>query len=157
MKQQCHLSFIYISWAIAIGGLIVYLLLGRYIQAGTWIIVMPLAMWLYVKYFPALSTMMGYGSVEDQPASEIVPSSAQVTLYTGIGCPFCPIVKKRLLDLQTKMGFSLKEIDVTLKPELITAKGIRALPVIEVGGRLHIGNATSEQMAAFISGKQQDK
>ncbi|HVN48760.1 MAG TPA: hypothetical protein VMU30_08065 [Bacteroidota bacterium] len=76
MKQQCHISFIYLGWIIAGGGVIIYSLLGNYLQAGIWIIMIPLAMWLYVKYFPSLSTMMGYGSVEDQPATNIIPSTA---------------------------------------------------------------------------------
>ena len=42
------------------------------------------------------------------------PSSVDVKLYTGIKCLFCPLVKTRLEALQTKMGFRLREIDVTL-------------------------------------------
>ena len=49
------------------------------------------------------------------------------------------------------MGFKLKEIDVTLKPDLLISKGIKALPVIEVGKNKLTGNATSEQLALLIS------
>ncbi|HVN48759.1 MAG TPA: hypothetical protein VMU30_08060 [Bacteroidota bacterium] len=55
------------------------------------------------------------------------------------------------MELQTKMGFQLQEFDVTLKPDVITSKGIRALPVIEINGQFHVGNATSEQLVAFIT------
>jgi len=50
-----------------------------------------------------------------------------------------------------KMGFDLKEIDVTFRPELLIHKGIRALPVIEVGENQWVWNATSEQLAIFIT------
>jgi len=63
----------------------------------------------------------------------------------------CPIVEKRLAELQKKMGFELTEIDVTLKPEILIKKGIRALPVIEVAEALRVGNGTSEEIADFIS------
>lgn len=49
------------------------------------------------------------------------------------------------------MGFDFKEIDVTLRPELLINKHIRALPVVEVGEAQWIGNATSEQLATFIT------
>jgi hypothetical protein len=44
-----------------------------------------------------------------------------------------------------KMSFNLQEVDVTLRPVFLVAKGIRAVPVVEVGGRRLDGNATSEQ------------
>jgi hypothetical protein len=40
------------------------------------------------------------------------------------------------------MSFSLQEVDVTLPPVILVAKGIRAVPVLEVGGRRLDGNAT---------------
>jgi hypothetical protein len=60
-------------------------------------------------------------------------------------------VKNRLRELQVKMGFHLKEIDITLRPEILLQKGIRALPVVEVGKAHWVGNATSEQLATFIT------
>ena len=48
------------------------------------------------------------------------------------------------------MGFELKEIDITFKPDLLISKGIRALPVVEVGKAHWIGNATSKRLADFI-------
>jgi hypothetical protein len=54
--------------------------------------------------------------------------------------------------LREQMEFSLEEVDVTLKPGVLIAKGIRAVPVVEAGDRHLAGNATSEQLAELISG-----
>ncbi len=150
MKQQCHISFVYGSWLVLLCGLIFYLLKGDFLQACFWVIFISLFLWLYIRYFPAFSRYMGYGSVADQPANDIQRTETKVILYTGIGCPFCPIVKRRLMELRSKMGFELSEIDVTLRPNILIAKGIRALPVVEVGKAHWIGNATSDQLAIFI-------
>ena len=151
MKQQCHVSFIYGSWLILLCGLIVYLVRGSYLQAGLWIVFIVLFLWLYVRYFPRISRYMGYGSVDDRKPTDVHITKTTVSLYTGLGCPFCPIVKKRLQELQSRMGFELKETDVTIKPDVLLKKGIQALPVIEVGDSRWVGNATSEQLAAFIA------
>jgi glutaredoxin len=150
MKQQCHISFVYGSWFILLCGFIFYIIKGDYLQACFWVFLVALFLWLYVRYFPSLSRSMGYGSVADQPAKDIQPINTKVFFYTGLGCPFCPLVKRRLIDLQSKMGFELNEIDVTFKPDLLIAKGIRALPVVEVEKTHWVGNATSEQLAVFI-------
>jgi glutaredoxin len=150
MKQQCHIAFVYGSWLILIAGAVFHLTRGHILEAVLWVFFVALFLWLYVRYFPSITRFMGYGSVADTPAKETPPSRAVVNFYTGAGCPFCPIVKKRLKELQSTMGFTLKEIDVTLRPEILIAKGIRALPVIEVGDSRWIGNATSDQLAAFI-------
>jgi len=52
--------------------------------------------------------------------------------------------------LQKQMGFTLKKIDVTLKPNLLANKGIRSVPVVEVGNEHLVGNSTTEQLAALI-------
>mgnify|MGYP005848395887 CR=1 FL=1 len=72
--------------------------------------------------------------------------------YTALGCPFCPVVKRRLLALQSQLGFELTELDVTARPGLVTAKGIMSVPVVEVGETRLVGNATSEQLARLIQG-----
>ena len=38
-----------------------------------------------------------------------------------------------------------------LRPGLLIGKGIRAVPVVEVDGRTHIGNATTDELASFIA------
>jgi glutaredoxin len=151
MKQQCHISFVYGSWLILFCGFLFFLIRGNILQAVLWACFVAFFLWLYMRYFPSLSRSMGYGSVADQPATDIKPSNSKVFLYTGLGCPFCPLVKRRLNELQSRMGFDLNEMDVTLKPDLLLAKGIRALPVVEVGGARWVGNATSQQLASFIS------
>jgi len=150
MKQQCHISFVYGSWFIVLCGLIFYVIKGNYLQACFWVFFIMLFLWLYVRYFPSFSRYMGYGSIADQPAKDVQQINTKVFLYTGLGCPFCPLVKKRLIELRSKMGFELNEIDVTFRPDLLIAKGIRALPVVEVEKAHWVGNATSEQLAIFI-------
>ena len=113
MKQQCHISFVYGSWLVVVCGIIFYLIRGNYVQAALWILFIPLFLWLYVRYFPSISRFMGYGSVEDRPATVVTPVAGNVTFYTGLGCPFCPIVKRRLKELQSKMSFELREVDVS--------------------------------------------
>ena len=151
MKQQCHISFLYGSWLILAGGMLFYFIRGNYLQAALWLFCIALFLWLYVRYFPSLSRYLGYGSVEDRPAMQVSHTAVKVILYTGLGCPFCPIVKRRLTELQSRMAFELNEVDVTLKPDLLISKGIRALPVVEIGDARWVGNGTSEQLAQFIA------
>lgn len=112
-----------------------------------------LAQIAYIRWFPVLSKRLGYGSVTDAPiktrARQKTP--VQVTLYTANVCPFCPIIRKRLVEMQKIMPFNLTEIDVTFKPQIVKMKGLRSVPVIEAGGRLLVGNATSDQIAVFLT------
>ncbi len=151
MKQQCHIAFVYGSWFILAVGFFFYLINGGILNAILWVCFAGFFLWLYVRNFPSLARFMGYGSVGDQAAADAPRSAAEVTFYTGLGCPFCPIVRQRLHNLQSQMGFRLIEKDVTLKPDILIAKGIRALPVIEVGPGRWVGNATSQQLAEFIT------
>ncbi len=151
MKQQCHIAFVYGSWFILAVGFVFSLINGGILNAILWAGFAGFFLWLYVRKFPSLARFMGYGSVADQGTADVPRSAAEVTFYTGLGCPFCPIVRERLLHLQSQMGFRLVEKDVTLKPDILIAKGIRALPVIEVGPGRWVGNATSRQLAEFIA------
>ena len=130
MKQQCPMTFTYISWALLIGVPAFLALRGAYSAALVVLIVTLLAQWAYVRTFPAISRYIGYGSVKDRPAQEVDRTPIRVMLYTALGCPFCPVVKRRLLALMKKVGFDLQEVDVTLKPDLVSAKGILAVPVV---------------------------
>ena len=49
------------------------------------------------------------------------------------------------------MGFTLTMIDVTLKPQTLMTKGIRSVPVVEVGEHRLVGNSTTDQLAALIA------
>jgi predicted DsbA family dithiol-disulfide isomerase len=81
------------------------------------------------------------------------PRAAPITVnfYSFFSCPFCPLVLARLRALQTQMGFAVNVIDVTLKPGILMAKGIRSVPVVEVGEHRLVGNSTTEQLAALIA------
>ncbi len=150
MKQQCPMAFIYLSWALFIGGLFFFALKRDYASLLLWLVIAPLAEWAYIRAFPAISQYIGYGSVKDQHPETVASAPAKVTMYAALGCPFCPVVKRRLLALQAEMGFELEEVDVTLKPDLLITKGIHAVPVVEVGAQRLVGHATSEQLAALI-------
>jgi len=152
VKQQCYLAMIYLNWIVLAGGLGFFIFKGFYVLALAWLALLPLAMWAYIRVFPSLSQFMGYGRVDDQPAQRLGRVPTKVTLYTALGCPFCPVVKRRLMALREQMEFSLEEVDVTLKPGVLIAKGIRAVPVVEARHRRLAGNATSEQLAELISG-----
>ncbi|MFQ5340927.1 MAG: glutaredoxin family protein [Anaerolineae bacterium] len=150
LKQQCPMVWIYFSWALYLAGLAFFSLQRDYVVALTWLVVLPIGVWAYVRVFPAVSRYLGYGRIDDQPASMVDRIPAKVTLYTALGCPFCPVVKRRLLDLQAEMGFDLDVVDVTLKPDLLLAKGIRAVPVVEAGAEQLVGHATSQQLSDLI-------
>ena len=158
MKQQCYLAAIYLNWVLLVGGVAFLLFTHRYAFAIAWCIAFPLALWSYIRVFPSLSQAMGYGKVDDHPAQhpEAQPNrqSVAVILYTALGCPFCPIVEKRLRALQESMNFKIEKMDVTLRPDLLASRGIRAVPVVEVGGRRIQGNATSEQLSELILGER---
>jgi hypothetical protein len=53
--------------------------------------------------------------------------------------------------LQKQMGFTLEIFDVTLRPQMLLSKGIRSVPVVEVGDHRLVGNSTTEQLAVLIA------
>ncbi len=152
MKQQCHISMIYLSWVVYLGGLGALIWYSHWIHAAVYLVVAPLAQALYIRKFPRLSAGMGYGPITDEAAPAIAPAPVKVTLYTALGCPFCPLIEQRLHALQETSGFSLEKIDVTLRPDLLTSKGIRSVPVIEVRGQFLFGLVSTKDLAAAISG-----
>ena len=152
MEQRCHLSMVWLTWlglpllAVVVGlraGLVAALLVFA---------IGVLAQVLYVRWFPYLSGWMGYGSVQDTPAGSaaIEAPLPKVTLYTASACPFCPIIRRRLADLQRHTPFEVEEVDVTFRPEIILTKRLRSVPVLETNGRLLVGNATSAQIVEFL-------
>lgn len=153
MKQECKLVMVWLTW---LG--IPVLAIGMGVTQGWWaaifiLIVGVFAQVFYIKFFPRISKWLGYGSVEDvaiSPAQKIKISSI-VTLYTANVCPFCPIVKQRLVELQRNLEFKLNEVDITFKPNLIKEKGFRSVPVIEMDGEHWFGNATSAQLSSFLT------
>ena len=150
MKQQCNISFVYSSLAILVGGIAYFLIRGLYLQIILWVLFIILVVWLYDRVFPVISRYMGYGPVDDEWVNKLDQTPVKVILYTGMGCPFSPIVRKRLKELQPRMDFVLKEVNITLKPYTVISKRIRALPVLEVEKFQLVGNATSEELVRFI-------
>lgn len=153
MKQQCYMAMIYCSWAVYLGGLVFLGYRSQWAFAAGWLIAAPLIEWLYIRKFPSLSPLMGYGAIADESAPVSAPpaSAAEVTLYTALGCPFCPLVEERLEQLRQQMDFPFERIDVTLRPDLLASKGIRSVPVVEVGGKLLFGLVTTKELAEAIA------
>ena len=152
MEQRCHLSMVWLTW---LGLPLLAALVGLRNGLVTGLAVLAVGIVgqvLYVRWFPNISRSLGYGSVTDTPAAAVLTSGTLpgVTLYTANVCPFCPIIRHRLAELQRQIGFPLQEIDVTFRPEIVRAKGLRSVPVLEANGQLLVGNATSAQIAAFL-------
>lgn len=59
----------------------------------------------------------------------------EVTIYTGVACPYC-VQAKRLLD---RKGVAYREVKVSgdpaLRAEMIEASGCRTVPQIFIAGR----------------------
>jgi glutaredoxin len=152
MEQRCHLAMVWVTW---LGLPLLAALVGLRTGAVAALAVLAagvVAQVLYVRWFPKFSRSMGYGSVADTPAPAVRTSGGfpGVTLYTASVCPFCPIIRRRLAELQRQGGFEVREIDVTFRPEVVRAKGLRSVPVLEAGGQLLVGNATSAQISQFL-------
>ena len=153
MKQECKLFMVWFTW---LGLPLLAFIIG--FSRGWWAFALILfvgvfAQIFYVKHFPGLSKLLGYGSVDDVPVenNSSTKTSSDVTLYTANVCPFCPIVKKRLVELQKNIYFKLNEIDITFKPSVLKEKGFSSVPVIEISGEYWNGNATSSELFSFIT------
>jgi len=53
--------------------------------------------------------------------------------------------------LRGQAGFTLRKIDVTLRPDLLASKGIRSVPVVEIGGKLLVGLVSTKELAAALA------
>lgn len=152
MEQRCTILNLYLNWLILFAGAAYFATTGKFLFLTAWIVCAPLFQLAYIRIFPMISKAMGYGSVADEPAAAPAAAPVDVTFYTAAGCPFCPIMEERLEALRQIMGFRVTKIDVTARPDLLAAKKIRAVPVIEVGGQLRTGNLTSRELADMIAG-----
>lgn len=154
MEQRCSLWNVWLAWiGIPLLAIVVGWRMGLAAGVAAFAICAA-AQVLSIRLFPRLSGVLGYGSVADAPAEGVPPLlnvNGPVTIYTANLCPFCPIVKQRLAQLQKEMHFELREIDVTFRPDVVRARGLRSVPVIEAGGRVLAGNATTRQLVAFLS------
>jgi glutaredoxin len=153
MKQECKLVMIWFTWLGLPALAIIMGIMQGWLAAVFILIIGVFAQVIYIKVFPKISGWLGYGSVEDVAAdsAQKIKVSSKVMLYTANVCPFCPIVKQRLIELQRNLEFQLEEVDITFKPNLIKEKGFRSVPVIEKDGKYLIGNATSAQLIAFLT------
>lgn len=150
-QQRCTILNLYVNWTIFFAGATFFLITERYLLLAAWLVGAPVFQVAYVLAFPRLSHALGYGSVADEAATAPAHSPFNVTLYTAVGCPFCPIVEQRLESLKSTMGFTLTKIDVTMRPDILSAKSIKGVPVVEVGGVLRTGNLTSRELAEVIA------
>lgn len=155
-QQQCTLANLRFSLAglaiLYLGGLFFYT--GRRDWPGlmSWLVLLPCALWLGLRFSPLTAKWRGYGSVRDALPSKVAKTPVEVTVYSHNGCPFCPVLMRRLKALQKQMDFTLREIDLTFKPQVAVDKGIKSVPVVEVGGSRLLGNTTTEQLAEFVAG-----
>ena len=152
MQQRCYLAAVWLTWlGLPLLALVVGLRVGL-VAALAVLLVGIVGQILYVRWFPYVSRWAGYGSVADTPADPglRLTQLPPVTVYTANVCPFCPIVKRRLAELQRQSQFEVEEIDVTFRPDIIRAKGLRSVPVLEANGHLLVGNATSKHIAEFL-------
>ena len=152
MEQRCHLAMVWLTW-LGLPLLAALVGLRSGVVAGVAVLAVGVvAQVLCVRWFPHISRSMGYGSVADSAAAALPTGGtlSGVTLYTASVCPFCPIIRRRLAELQRQSGFKIREIDVTFRPEIVRAKGLRSVPVLEVNGQVLVGNATSEQIVEFL-------
>lgn len=156
MKQQCSLWSIWLTW-IGLPGIVIVMGVFQSWWAAAFVLLVGVsAQVLYLRIFPQVSRLLGYGSVGNVAAEPPLQTKAisKVVIYTANVCPFCPIVKRRLVELKSNLNFEFEEVDITFRPDLIMGKGFRSVPVIEVDGRYWFGNATSAQLAAFLTGNE---
>lgn len=159
-KQQCSVVGLTLGWIGYVAGVGIFTYRHQWVVALLILAGVPSLRWVAYHFFPRLSRFLGYGRIVDTlssiPPSSDTPKAAPVAvnLYTFFSCPFCPIVLARLQALQKQMGFALNITDVTLKPQILMTKGIRSVPVVEVGDHRLVGNSSTEQLAVLISSGQ---
>ena len=153
-EQRCNVVGLALSW-IGYAAVLAYFSYQRqWIVCLLFMLGVPSLRWALFHFFPHISRFLGYGRIVDKlPAIGPHHRSAPVTVnfYSFFSCPFCPIVLARLQALQNQMGFTLKMFDVTLNPQMLIAKEIRSVPVVEVGERRLVGNSTTEQLVSLIA------
>ncbi len=156
-EQQCSVTGLALSWIGYAAGLAYFSYQREWTGALLWLFGVPGLRWGLYHFFPRISRFLGYGRIIDAFAP-VAPSPAGtraapviVNFYSFFSCPFCPIVLARLRALEKQMDFRLKTFDMTLRPQALMAKGIRSVPVVEVGDHRLVGNSTTEQLAALIA------
>lgn len=153
-NQKCTVLSLYVSGVVGVilyaAGAIFFVYKHSWIEFLLWLALLPCLKWSYLRFFPRIAKWTSYGRVVDNLPTSVKRARVEVTYYSLLGCPFCPIVERRLKTLQREMDFTLTRIDLTLKPQVAASKGIRSVPVVEVGKERLVGNATTEQLAELI-------
>ena len=153
-EVSCTMWSLYVPLLAYVFGLALFVYSRNALGVVLWLVVAPCLKWAYIGLFPRISHLRGYVHVEDKVPAHTSKSQALVNYYSFVGCPFCPIMERRLEALRKEMGFTLNRIDVTLKPQVLIAKGIRSVPVVEVGENRLVGHATTEQLMELIERSQ---
>lgn len=152
MKQQCYLASLYASYALLLAVVAWEWWRVGWVAASVVALLGGLTLWAYVRGFSRLSRFLGYGRVGDRAERQVAGAiGGEVTLYAATGCPFCPIVEKRLRSLAQKKEIAVRRVDVTLRPDVLLRKGIYATPVVERAGAYLVGNATTDELDAFLA------
>jgi glutaredoxin len=149
-KQHCSAYGFLLFVLLGVGIFILLLKVTNILVGLVWLVLWPTFLWVSLRFFPTIARFLGYGLADDVPPAAPRPAPTSVRLYTNLACPFCPLVKSRLRALQAHMGFELEIVDVSLRPDVLIAKGIMSVPVVEVGQDRLVGNATSQQLAQLI-------
>lgn len=155
-EQQCNVAGLALSWIVYAVGLGYFSYQREWVAALLWMVGMLCLRWALFHFFPRISRFLGYGRIVDKftpmppPHADPRATPVDVNFYSFFSCPFCPIVLSRLQALQKQMGFTLKTFDVTLNPRVLLNKGIRSVPIVEVGDHRLVGNSTTEQLAVLI-------
>jgi thiol-disulfide isomerase/thioredoxin len=150
--QQCSVAGLYRIWGAYAAGLAIFAFAANWIGFGLFLLLVPIGKLVQMRFYSQLSSLFGYGPIaNDQFPPSVAISSATVTYYSALGCPFCPIVLQRLQALQKQMGFKLQTINLSLNPQLAVTRRIQSVPVVEVDGNRLVGNVTSEQLADLIA------
>jgi glutaredoxin len=150
-RQECTVVGLILSWLFYPGVAVWLGYAHGWVAAAVWLAMLPVLRWALYRYFASASRFLGYGRIADTLPASVPQAAVPVTFYSFFSCPFCPIVLRRLIALQQEMGFTLEQVDVTRQPQLLMSKGIRAVPVVEAGGRRLVGNASTEQLAELIA------
>jgi glutaredoxin len=153
-KGSCTMRSLYLPFFAYLFGLAFFLYTRSVVGTVLWLVVTPCLRWAYIHFFPRIAHLRGYNHMDDKLPSHVGKAPVEVNYYSFVGCPFCPIMEKRLTVLQKEMGFTLHRIDVTLKPQILLQKGIKSVPVVEVGQNRLVGHATTEQLVELIERSQ---
>ena len=150
-EQRCSVLGLVLGWLGYFAVVLYFVYQRRWVGGAFFVALVPCLRWALFHYFPSVSRFLGYGTVDDKGPESARTARVAVTFYSFFSCPFCPIVLRRLEALQTVMEFTLERIDLTLQPQMVVSRGIRSVPVVEVGGQRLVGNLTTAQLAEFIS------